>query len=220
MHSAIDLVIFDCDGVLIDSETLVCRVGADVLTAHGFPITAEEIARRFIGRSAAHMFGEIERESGRALPQTLRDDLKARVNAALAGEVVAMPGLVLLLDRLEIPACVASSSDPERLRAALGAAGLYDRFHPHVYSAVQVPRGKPAPDLFFHAAARLGVIPEACIVIEDSEAGVTAGRAAGMEVIGFTGGGHCGPDHGDALRKAGAGRVVPSMADLRPLLCG
>ena len=220
MHSGIDLVIFDCDGVLIDSETLVCRVGADVLTAHGFPITAEEIARRFIGRSAAHMFGEIERESGRALPQTLRDDLKARVNAALAGEVVAMPGLVLLLDRLEIPACVASSSDPERLRAALGAAGLYDRFHPHVYSAVQVPRGKPAPDLFFHAAARLGVIPEACIVIEDSEAGVTAGRAAGMEVIGFTGGGHCGPDHGDALRKAGAGRVVPSMADLRPLLCG
>jgi HAD superfamily hydrolase (TIGR01509 family) len=198
---------------------LVCRVGAEVFTAHGFPITAEEIARRFIGRSAAHMFGEIERESGRLLPDTLRDDLKSRVNAALAGEVVAMPGLVPLLDRLQVPACVASSSDPERLRAALGAAGLYERFHPHVYSAVQVPRGKPAPDLFLHAAARLGAAPAACLVIEDSLAGVTAGRAAGMAVIGFTGGGHCGPDHGEALHEAGAGRVVPSMPDLQRLLC-
>jgi len=215
-----DLVIFDCDGVLIDSETLVCRVGAEVFTGHGFQITAEEIARRFIGRSAAHMFGEIERESGRPLPEALRDDLKSRVNAALAGEVVAMPGLVPLLDRLQVPACVASSSDPERLRAALGAAGLYQRFHPHVYSAVQVPRGKPAPDLFLHAAARLGAAPAACLVIEDSLAGVTAGRAAGMAVIGFTGGGHCGPDHGEALLEAGAGRVVPSMTDLQRLLCG
>ncbi len=214
-----DLVIFDCDGVLIDSEVLVCSVGAEVFTAHGFPITAAEIARRFIGRSAAHMFGEIEKDTGRALPETLRDDLKARVNAALAGEVAAMPGLVPLLDRLEVPACVASSSDPERLRAALGAAGLYDRFHPHVYSAVQVPRGKPAPDLFLHAAARLGVDPGACLVIEDSLAGVAAALAAGMAVIGFTGGGHCGPGHGEVLLEAGAGRVVPSMADLQRLLC-
>ncbi|MDJ0934295.1 MAG: HAD-IA family hydrolase [Kiloniellales bacterium] len=214
-----DLVIFDCDGVLIDSEVLVCRVGAEVFTAHGFPITAEEIARRFIGRSAAHMFGEIEKDTGRVLPETLRDDLKARVNAALAGEVAAMPGLVPLLDRLEVPACVASSSDPERLRAALGAAGLYDRFHPHVYSAVQVPRGKPAPDLFLHAAARLGVDPGACLVIEDSLAGVAAALAAGMAVIGFTGGGHCGPGHDEVLLEAGAGRVVPSMTDLQRLLC-
>ncbi len=214
-----DLVIFDCDGVLIDSEALVCRVGAEVFTAHGFPITAAEIARRFIGRSAAHMFGEIEKDTGRVLPETLRDDLKARVNAALAGEVAAMPGLVPLLDRLEVPACVASSSDPERLRAALGAAGLYDRFHPHVYSAVQVPRGKPAPDLFLHAAARLGVDPGACLVIEDSLAGVAAALAAGMAVIGFTGGGHCGPGHGEVLLEAGAGRVVPSMTDLQRLLC-
>ncbi len=214
-----DLVIFDCDGVLIDSEVLVCRVGAEVFTAHGFPITAEEIARRFIGRSAAHMFGEIEKDTGRVLPETLRDDLKARVNAALAGEVAAMPGLVPLLDRLEVPACVASSSDPERLRAALGATGLYDRFHPHVYSAVQVPRGKPAPDLFLHAAACLGAEAGACLVVEDSLAGVTAGLTAGMAVIGFTGGGHCGPDHGEVLLEAGAARVVPSMADLQRLLC-
>ncbi len=215
-----DLVIFDCDGVLIDSEVLVCRVAAEVFTGRGFPITAQEIARRFIGRSAAHMFAEVEKESGRPLPAALRAEVKTRVNAALAGEVAAMPGLVPLLDRLEVPACVASSSDPERLRASLGAAGLYDRFQPHVYSAVEVPRGKPAPDLFLHAAARLDAAPGACVVVEDSQAGVAAGLAAGMAVIGFTGGGHCGPDHAATLRAAGAGRVVPSMADLQSLLCG
>jgi len=131
-----------------------------------------------------------------------------------------MPDLVPLLDRLAVPACVASSSDPERLRISLGAVGLYDRFHPHIYSAVQVARGKPAPDLFLLAAERLGVAPAACVVIEDSPAGVAAGLAAGMAVVGFTGGGHCGPDHGRSLRAAGAGEVVPSMADLQGLLCG
>ena len=213
-----DLVIFDCDGVLIDSEMLVCRVCAEVFTAQGFPITAGEIARRFIGRSAAQMFGEIEQDAGRPLTEALRDEVKGRVNAALAGEVEAMPGLGALLDRLQVPACVASSSDPERLRASLGAAGLYERFQPHVYSAVEVPRGKPAPDLFLHAAARLGAAPEACVVVEDSLAGVAAGRAAGMAVIGFTGGGHCGPSHGEALRAAGAGAAVRSMAELAALL--
>ena len=219
MHDGFDLVIFDCDGVLIDSEVLVCRTCAEVFTARGFPMTAADIARRFIGRSAAQMFGEIEQDAGRPLPEALRDEVKARVNAALASEVEAMPGLVALLDRLRLPACVASSSDPERLRASLGAAGLYDRFHPHVYSAVEVPRGKPAPDLFLHAAGRLDAAPAACIVVEDSLAGVAAGRAAGMAVIGFAGGGHCGPEHGEALRAAGAGRVVPSMAALQGVLC-
>ena len=213
-----ELVIFDCDGVLIDSEMLVCRICSEVFTAQGFPITDREIARRFIGRSAAQMFGEIEQDAGRPLPETLRDEVKARVNTALAGEVEAMPGVVPLLDRLQVPACVASSSDPERLRTSLGAAGLYDRFHPHVYSAVEVPRGKPAPDLFLHAAASLGTAPEACVVVEDSLAGVAAGLAAGMAVIGFTGGGHCGPEHGEALRAAGAGAAVRSMAELAALL--
>lgn len=220
MHDTYELVIFDCDGVLIDSEMLVCRVDSEIFTAHGFPITAAEIARRFIGRSAAHMFGEIEQDFGRPLPEAARQEVKTRVNAALAREVEALPGLVPLLDRLQVPSCVASSSDPERLQASLGAAGLYDRFHPHVYSAVQVPRGKPAPDLFLHAAAQLGVAPEGCVVIEDSLAGVAAGLAAGMTVIGFTGGGHCGPDHAETLRAAGASLVVPSMAALQALLCG
>ena len=220
MTSPHDLVIFDCDGVLIDSEALVCRVDAEIFTAQGFPITAAEIARRFVGRSAADMFGEIEADFGRPLPDTLRDELRTRVNEALVREVEAMPGLFALLDRLRTPACVASSSEPERLRASLGAAGLYDRFHPHVYSAVEVPRGKPAPDLFLHAARRLGAAPAGCVVVEDSPAGVKAGRAAGMAVIGFTGGGHCGPDQEQKLRAAGAGRVVPSMAELQGLLCG
>lgn len=220
MRDSFDLVIFDCDGVLIDSELLACRVDAEVLTEGGFPITAEEIARRFVGRSAIQMFAEIEAGFGRPLPVSLRAELKARLNAALAEEVEAMPGIRDLLDRLSAPACVASSSDPARLEVSLGRAGLYDRFHPHIYSAVQVERGKPAPDLFLHAAERLGAAPAACVVIEDSPPGIVAGIAAGMTVIGFAGGGHCGPDHAATLRAAGAGRVVSSMADLQGLLCG
>lgn len=214
-----DLVIFDCDGVLIDSEVLACRIDAAVFTEGGFPITAEEIARRFVGRSAAQMFAEIEAGFGRPLPVSLRAEVKERLNAALASEVEAMPGVQALLDRLPLPACVASSSDPARLEISLGRAGLYDRFHPHIYSAVQVERGKPAPDLFLYAAERLGAAPAACVVIEDSPAGVAAGIAAGMTVVGFTGGGHCGPDHAAVLRAAGAGEVVSSMADLEALLC-
>ncbi len=215
-----DLVIFDCDGVLIDSELLACRVDAEVFTEGGFPITAEEIARRFVGRSASQMFAEIGAGFGRPLPISLRAELKARLNAALAEEAEAMPGTQALLDRLAVPACVASSSDPARLEVSLGRAGLFERFHPHIYSAVQVEHGKPAPDLFLYAAARLGAAPAASVVIEDSPAGIAAGVAAGMTVIGFTGGGHCGPDHDRTLRAAGAGEVVSSMADLQGLLCG
>ena len=215
-----DLIIFDCDGVLIDSEVLACRIDAEVFTAGGFPITEEEIARRFVGRSAAQMFAEIEAGFGRPLPVSLRAEVKERLNAALASEVEAMPGVHVLLDRLTLPACVASSSDPARLEVSLGRAGLYDRFHPHIYSAVQVEHGKPAPDLFLYAAESLGAAVESCVVIEDSPAGVAAGIAAGMTVIGFTGGGHCGPDHAATLRAAGAGEVVQSMADLQGLLCG
>jgi HAD superfamily hydrolase (TIGR01509 family) len=129
-----------------------------------------------------------------------------------------MPGIEAVLDGLSSRMCVASSSSPERLRHTLGLVDLYRRFDPHVFSATMVARGKPAPDLFLHAAAQMGADPAGCVVIEDSVPGVTAAVAAGMTAIGFVGGGHCGTGHADRLRSAGAALVVETMTELLPAL--
>lgn len=131
-----------------------------------------------------------------------------------------MPGIHALLDRISAPVCVASSSRPERLAHTLGLTGLHHRFAPNVFSASQVANGKPAPDLFLFAAARMGAAPARCFVVEDSVAGVQAGVAAGMTVLGFCGGGHCPPEHGRALRAAGARAVFAHMDALRDPLAG
>lgn len=217
--ASFDLIIFDCDGVLLDSEALACRIDSEVLTATGFPITAEEIAERFVGRSSTHMFAELESSFGRRVPPEVQRELRTRVIAALVEEAPAMPGAAAVLDRFTAMRCVASSSDPDRLKASLSAAGLYTCFKPNVFSAVEVPRGKPAPDLFLHAADRMGVPSQSCLVVEDSPTGVAAGVAAGMTVVGFTGGGHCGPNHAERLREAGAGTIATSMNDLARQLC-
>jgi HAD superfamily hydrolase (TIGR01509 family) len=205
------LVIFDCDGVLIDSEVLSQREEAACLAAHGFPVPLEEVATRYLGISGAAMFADLEARFGRKVPQALIDDLRDRIAAACETELAAMPGIHDLLDRLPVPVCVASSSRPERLAHTLGLTGLYHRFAPNIFSASQVANGKPAPDLFLFAAARMGVAPDSCIVVEDSVAGVRAGVAAGMTVYGFCGGGHCPPDHGRGLLAAGASAVFAHM---------
>ena len=130
----------------------------------------------------------------------------------------AVPGVTAILDSLACRFCIASSGRPDRLKHALSLVGLYDRFHPHIFSATEVPRGKPAPDLFLHAARQMGVAPARCVVIEDSVPGVTAAVAAGMTVIGFTGASHCRP--GDAARLSAhrAIEVVDDMAQLLPVL--
>jgi len=214
------LVIFDCDGVLIDSEVLSQREEVACLAAHGFPVPREEVATRYLGISGAAMFADLEARFGRKVPQALIDDLRERIAAACETELTAMPGIHALLDRISAPVCVASSSRPERLAHTLGLTGLHHRFAPNVFSASQVANGKPAPDLFLFAAARMGAAPARCVVVEDSVAGVQAGVAAGMTVLGFCGGGHCPPEHGRALRAAGARAVFAHMDALRDPLAG
>lgn len=212
------LVIFDCDGVLIDSEVIACRVDAECLNEIGFPTTAQFIQEHFVGVSSRMMFERIERDHGRKLPEGFSAALQARLNAAFDGELEAISGVADVLPTLGVQVCVASSSQPERLRHTLGLTGLWAHFDPHVFSATMVKSGKPAPDLFLYAAERMRTVPRDCVVVEDSLAGVTAARAAGMRVLGFTGGSHCGPGHAARLRAAGAAAVFDDMHRLPELL--
>jgi HAD superfamily hydrolase (TIGR01509 family) len=215
--TAAGLVIFDCDGVLIDSETIAARIHAEALGALGFGYTTDDM-QRFVGVSGRDMLRIIEEESGRPLPADYGARTREALWAAYPKELAAVPYVAEAIDALGLPVCVASSSSPESLRLSLGLVGLYDRFAPHVFSASQVARGKPAPDLFLLAAERMGVVPSRCLVVEDSVAGVTGARAAGMTVLGFTGASHCGPDHGAALTQAGAAAVFNDMRRLPGLV--
>ncbi len=207
------LLIFDCDGVLVDSEVLACRIDAEVLTEIGVPYTADEIARRFVGVSMKDMIGRIEAERGLTLPGDFGDRVNRALFARFETDLRAVDGVREAILALPFPRCVASSSVPERIALSLRVTGLADLFD-HIFSASEVRRGKPAPDLFLHAANRMRVPAGDCLVIEDSAAGVQAAVAAGMRVIGFTGGGHCDPGHAGKLLRAGAHAIVERMADL------
>ena len=212
-----DLVIFDCDGVLIDSELLSVRADRECLAECGIELSIEEILERYTGISFAAVVADLEARHGR-LPADFADRRRRRLWPLFDRELQAIPGVSAVIDALTCKSCVASSGRPDRLRYALSLVGLYDRFHPNIFSAVEVAHGKPAPDLFLHAAERMGVTPARCIVIEDSLPGVTAAVAAGMTVIGFVGASHCRP--GDAARLAaqGAVEVIDDMALLPPIL--
>lgn len=207
------LVIFDCDGVLVDSELLACQVDADLLTSMGLPYTRQQIVDQFVGTSLKHMIATIEQDRGVVLPEDFGHTFNQAVFARFETDLQAIPGIHEAILALPFRRCVASSSTPDRIALSLRVTGLSDLFE-HVFSAVEVARGKPAPDLFLHAAARMAYHPADCIVIEDSVAGVTAARAAGMRVLGFTGGSHCGPDHAGRLKMAGADAIMGTMADL------
>jgi HAD superfamily hydrolase (TIGR01509 family) len=207
------LLIFDCDGVLVDSEVLSCQADADLLTSLGMPYTADEIARQFVGVSLKDMIARIEAEHGRPLPADFGERINRTLFARFETDLRPIPGVRNAILALPHRRCVASSSTPDRIALSLRVTGLSDLFD-QLFSSVQVSRGKPAPDLFLHAANQMGFAPADCLVIEDSIAGVQAACAAGMKVIGFTGGGHCGPRHGMGLREAGATAVVQQMAAL------
>jgi HAD superfamily hydrolase (TIGR01509 family) len=217
-RSGIELVIFDCDGVLVDSEVISCRAHADVLTRHGYPIDAEQVFQRFLGRSTRQANLEIEAELGRPLPDAYHSDLQDELFRSFAADLQAVPHIREALDAIAQPVCVASSGSHQRMRASLGGAGLYDRLAPNIFSASQVARGKPAPDLFLFAAAEMKVSPERSLVIEDSVAGVSGAMAAGMTVFGFCGGSHCRPDHSETLRAAGADLTFSDMRQLPALI--
>ena len=213
-----DLVIFDCDGVLIDSEMLTIDVEVALLAEAGITISGEEIIDRYVGLSMKAMVADVEARFGCPLGDEFVSRHSLRVNEVFERDLRAMPGVVDLLDGLSARVCVASSSSPERLRRTLGIARLYDRFHPHIFSSALVERGKPAPDLFLHAAQRMNATPSRCVVIEDSVPGIVAAAAAGMTAIGFTGGSHCRDGHAARLGANGAMTVVGSMTELSSAL--
>ena len=213
-----DLLVFDCDGVLVDSETVACRVDAELFAEIGIEIGVEEIRERFVGGSSGQMCETLAREHGVAIGEAFRRRLLDTVLARFETELTAIPGVADALERLPFPRCVASSSEPHRIRRSLELTGLLAQFDPHLFSAKMVARGKPAPDVFLLAAARMGAAPARCLAIEDSVAGVTAARAAGMSVLGFAGGWHCGPGLPPRLLAAGAARVFDDMRALPDLV--
>ena len=213
-----DLIIFDCDGVLVDSEAVSCRAHADMLTRHGYPITADQVLDRFLGVSAREARLAIEAETGRALPADFETLMKQAALDFCEDELRPIPYMVETIAAIRLPKCVASSSTPEKIRHGLTCAGLYDLLAPHIFSAVQVGRGKPAPDLFLFAAAQMNAPPARCCVIEDSVPGITGALAAGMAVLGFHGGSHCRPGYADRLRAAGAAAVFDDMRQLPRLM--
>jgi HAD superfamily hydrolase (TIGR01509 family) len=184
----VDLIIFDCDGVLVDSERLAVKLDAMVLAGLGWSLSEEEIIERFVGVSDAHFRRAIESQLGRVLPDNWDAEFQPLYRKTFEEQLRPVEGVVEALDQIELGTCVASSGTHEKMRFTLGLTGLYDRFRGRIFSATEVARGKPAPDLFLHAAERMGVAPEACAVVEDSVPGVTAARAAGMVVLAYGGG--------------------------------
>jgi HAD superfamily hydrolase (TIGR01509 family) len=182
-----ELVIFDCDGVLVDSEPIAIRIDAIMLAEFGMPMSEQEIIDRFVGRSPSVTRAAIEEHVGRPLPENWDARFRQMFNDVYARELRPIEGIESALDQITARTCVASSSEPDRLDYKLKLTGLYDRFAGRIFSAVEVPNGKPAPDLFLHAARQMGVSPAACVVVEDSQYGVQAARAAGMQSFGYTG---------------------------------
>ncbi|MFO1128621.1 MAG: HAD family hydrolase [Rhodospirillales bacterium] len=213
MGEPIDLVIFDCDGVLVDSELLAAAVLAREVSAEGYPLTTEACLERFTGISMRNVLALIERE-WRPLPAGFEERVRAADFAAFAASLQPVAGVAEMLPRLPYRRCVASSGTPEKIRFTLGLTGLLPFFAPHLYSASMVASGKPAPDLFLHAAREMHADPAACVVIEDAVAGITAARAAGMRVLGFAGASHCRDGYGAMLQRAGAPVVFTRMAEL------
>jgi HAD superfamily hydrolase (TIGR01509 family) len=212
------LVIFDCDGVLIDSEMIFSRVFGECLVAADFPATPDEALLLCFGKNRLTLTAAIETRFGRSLPGGFWEAMRSRVDVAFERELMPMPGVEELLATLPVRRCVASNSHLDRVRHALSVTRLLPLFAPHVFGASQVERGKPAPDLFLFAAGQLGAAPGQCIVVEDSPSGVEAAIAAGMPVLGFCGGSHCADDHADRLAAAGCLRVFSRMSDLAAFL--
>jgi HAD superfamily hydrolase (TIGR01509 family) len=184
----VELVIFDCDGVLIDSERLAVEVDVLTLRELGWHLSEAEVIERFVGRSDRDTQAAIEAHLGRKLPPGWGERYDQLQRQAFAGALAPVDGVLEALDQITLPSCVASSGTHEYLRYTLGLTGLYDRFAGRIFSAEDVACGKPAPDLFLHAAKRMASAPAGCVVVEDSRSGVEAARAAGMRVVAFAGG--------------------------------
>jgi HAD superfamily hydrolase (TIGR01509 family) len=206
-----ELVIFDCDGVLVDSDRISLRIQAERISALGLETTYEDCVRDFLGLGMPTTLKVIAERLGRPVPERWVAELDTAVRESFIRELTPVPGVTEALDKIEVPACVASSGSHEKMRLTLGLTGLYDRFAGRIFSADEVELGKPAPDIFLHAATRMSVAPERCVVVEDSPFGVTAAKAADMHALGFA-----AMTPSNAL--AAADSVFVEMADLPKLV--
>jgi HAD superfamily hydrolase (TIGR01509 family) len=211
-----DLIAFDCDGVLVDSETITHGVLVSLLNELGWEITVPEAMRAFVGRNLREAVAEVEAGIGRSLPEDFFPTYRLRAHQALQDHVQAVRGVREALDGLQARQqvfCVASGAERKKMELTLGRTGLLPYFEGRMFSGMEVARTKPAPDVYLHAAASLGMQPACCAVVEDTPTGVAAGLAAGMTVFGYAG--SVGKDR---LLAAGAHEVFDSMADLPELL--
>jgi HAD superfamily hydrolase (TIGR01509 family) len=183
-----ELVIFDCDGVLVDSEPISIRVDVEMFAEVGMTVSEQEVIDRFVGRSPELLAQAVEERLGHPPPDGWEQRGDRRLRRAFEAELQPVAGIHEALERISLPVCVASSSPPSRLRFKLELTGLYERFAGRIFSAAEVANGKPAPDLFLHAAGQMGVDPASCVAVEDSRYGVQAARAAGMDVLAYAGG--------------------------------
>lgn len=209
MTTPVELVIFDCDGVLVDSEPIAVRVNTALGAELGWPLTETEVIERFIGRSSTSIGEQIAARLGEHVAARWAERFDLAHRQAVDAGLTSVDGINEALDEITLPTCVASSGTHEKMRHTLGRTGLYPRFAGRIFSATEVAHGKPAPDLFLHAAAAMGVPPAGCVVVEDSHYGVQAARAAGMRCFGYAGG--LTPAH----RLEGPGTVV--FDDMRKL---
>ncbi|MBX5160342.1 MULTISPECIES: HAD family hydrolase [unclassified Rhizobium] len=211
-----DLIIFDCDGVLVDSEIIAAEVESALLTEAGYPISVEEMGERFAGMTWRNILLQIEREASIPFSASLLEKSEQMLDLRLAADVKAIPGVEFAVSRLPMKRCICSNSSSKRLDMMLGKVGLKPLFAPNIFSAKDLgpDRAKPKPDVFLHGASQMGVSPDKVVVVEDSVHGVHAARAAGMRVIGFTGASHSYPAHADKLTDAGAETAISRMNDL------
>jgi HAD superfamily hydrolase (TIGR01509 family) len=207
------LVIFDCDGVLVDSELITNRIFAKMLNELGIPISVEEMFERFVGHSMPQCLEIIAELLGRPVPAGFVEDYYSQSRSALERELKAVPDIEAVLSGVGVPFCVASSGTHEKMQTTLGVTGLLPHFNGKIYSVTEVARSKPFPDVYLHAARQQGVEPAACAVIEDTPTGVRAGVAAGMSVFGY-----CALTPKHRLIEAGAHHTFERMRDLLGLL--
>ncbi len=209
------LVIFDCDGVLVDSEPLSVQVLVDALNRRGVEIDEDEAYARFLGRSLSTLAQILHDDFDHSIDAAFLEDLRHELYDRFRLSLKPMPGIAEVLDALDCTSCVASSSQLERIRLSLSLTGLLERFEPYIFSASMVENGKPAPDLFLHAARAMKTDPADCIVIEDSPAGIEAAQREGMAVFVFTGGSHAGaPGYRERIAALAPDVVFDAMPDL------
>ena len=213
-------VIFDCDGVLIDSEPLSMRVDMELLHENGMPISEQEAHRRFVGLTFEAMIEMMEHEAGVLFPADLLAEKDRRLLALFERELKPVAGIAEALDGIALPVSIASNSPYSRIVEALRITGLTAFFGARITTFEHVARAKPEPDIFIEAARRAGFKPAQCLVIEDSVTGVTSATSAGCRVLGFTGTHHLRGDHGVKLRDIGAEAIFERMADLPRLVAG